>query len=107
MRGAPSWDDRDRGQGRADDGRNQAPTRVSIVGPLELWAHRFPVAGRIQRVAKRGWRLPSPARRDRLGRPSRVATVTPYLSQSAPTVESASGESWGRLARTSAAVGHP
>src|SRR3954447_7478562 len=60
MRGAPSWDDRDRGQGRADDGRNQAPTRVSIVDPLELWAHRFPVAGRIQRVAKRGWRLPFP-----------------------------------------------
>jgi hypothetical protein len=33
----------------------------------------------------------------------RVATVTPYLSQCRETVESASGESWGRLARTMAA----
>ena len=33
-----------------------------------------------------------------------LATVTPYLSQCSTTVESASGESWGRLARTSAAA---
>src|SRR3954453_18427577 len=36
-----------------------------------------------------------------------VATVTPYLSQCSTTVESASGESWGRLARASAVARIP
>jgi hypothetical protein len=40
-------------------------------------------------------------------RESAVATVTPYLSQWPATLESASGESWGRLARTIASTRHP
>ena len=35
-----------------------------------------------------------------------LATVTPYLSQWPETLESASGESWGRLARTIAEFRH-
>ncbi|TFG68305.1 MAG: DNA repair exonuclease, partial [Thermomicrobiales bacterium] len=60
-----------------------------MCGPCSLGAHRFSAA-RIQRVAESGGRRPRP----------RVASLTPYLSQWRWTLTSASGESWGRLART-------
>ena len=64
-------------------------------------AHRF--SDREDTTARRNGLSAADSRRRRERHPRRLATVTPYLSQWRPTLESASGESWGRLARTIAA----
>ena len=76
---------------------------------------RVPRAGRtgcrsriLRRLAKSGWRPHSATGRDPTATPSlrdqrrrrELAAVTPYLSQCPDRIGVASGESWGRLART-------
>src|SRR5260221_10283707 len=80
-------------------GASSEGTAVSAVGASEVWrGMRGPHDPGVDLVSlSRAHRCSD--RQDTTTRGNGRAAVTPYLSQWHPTVASASGESWGRLAR--------